>query len=413
MAKRLKRCRVVITGVGAVSCMGLDLQSTWNGLVEGRSGIDYISGFAVEGYPANIAGEVRCFDPSAWMPAREARVFDRYIHLGLAAAEMAVRQSGIAETLADPTEVGCLIGSGVGGLDTAGKQLLILGSKGSRYVSPFSVPSAIANTASSLAAAKYGFKGPNWAIVAACASGAAAIADAMLMIQCGMAEAIVAGAAEALTAYTIGGFGAAKALSVHFTDPKTASRPFDAERNGFVASEGACVLVLESLEYATARGANILAELAGMGVTCDAYHPTLPDPSGETAARGMRLALEDAELNPEEIDYVNAHATSTPIGDRIECLAISQVFGGRRVPISSTKSAMGHMLGAAGSIEAGVCMLAIREGVLPPTINYENPDPSCDIDCVPNEARPAKVRAALTNSFGFGGHNVCLILKSV
>jgi len=413
MAGRLKRCRVAITGIGAVSCLGLDLDTTWQGILAGKSGIDYIKGFAVEGYPADIAGEVRCFDPTQWIPAREARVFDRYIHFGLAATDMAVKQSGIAETMPDPNRVGCLVGTGAGGLDTVGKQLVILSAKGSRYVSPFSVPASICNSASSLAAAKYGFKGPNWAIVAACASGAACLADAMLMIQCGMADAVVAGASEALTVWTIGGFGAAKALSIRYTEPHLASRPFDAERNGFVASEGACVMVLESMEHAAARGATILGELAGMGVTCDAYHPTFPDPSGETAARAMRMAIEDADLNPEDIDYVNAHATSTPIGDRIECLALSQVFNGRRLPVSSTKSAVGHLLGAAGSLEAAFSLLAIRDGVLPPTINYTSPDPECDVDCVPNEARPAKVKAALTNSFGFGGHNVCLVLKSV
>ena len=413
MSGRLKSCRVAVTGMGAVTCMGLDLETTWEGLLAGKTGIDFIKGFPVEGYPSNIAGEVKCFDPTLWIPAREARVFDRYIHLGMAAAEMAVRQSGIAEGMDDPGRVGCLIGTGAGGLETLGRQLVILTAKGSRAVSPFSVPASISNSASSLAAAKFGFKGPNWAIVAACASGAACLADAMMMIQCGMADAMVAGASEALTVWTIGGFGAAKALSVRFDTPQTASRPFDLERNGFVASEGACVLVLENMDFAKARGANILAELAGMGVTCDAYHPTLPDPSGETAAKAMRYAIEDAGLNPEDIDYVNAHATSTTIGDRIECLAIDQVFGGRKLPISSTKSAIGHMLGAAGSMEAAITLKVIQQGVLPPTINYTTPDPTCNVDCVPNVARESKVKAALTNSFGFGGHNVCLVLRAV
>lgn len=407
--------RVVITGLGVVSPLGNTPEHLWNNLLEGQCGIDHIKAFDVSAYDCRIAGEVLDLDPVPAFPSpKEIRRTDRYAQFGIYAGYQALKDSGLDLEQCNLEEVGAFIGSGIGGLSTLEKQHSILEAKGPARVSPFLIPMQILNMASGLFSMYYGLKGPNVATCSACATATHALGEAWRTIKMGDAKVMFAGGAEAaVTPVGIGGFSAMKAMSTRNDEPKRASRPFDAERNGFVMGEGAAVLVLEELEHAKTRGATIYGELAGYGNTADAHHMTAPSPDGEGAARCMKMALNSAGIPYESIDYINAHGTSTPQGDICETSAIKTVFGehARKLCVSSTKGATGHMLGAAGAIEMSVCMMAMRDQKVPPTINYENPDPECDLDYVPNEARERKVSAIMNNSFGFGGHNACVIAK--
>ena len=409
--------RVVITGMGVVSPLGNTPDQLWNNLLEGQCGIDHIKAFDVSAYDCQIAGEVLDLDPTPAFPTpKEIRRTDRYAQFGIYAGYQALKDSGLDLEKCNLEEVGAFIGSGIGGLSTLEKQHSILEAKGPARVSPFLIPMQILNMASGLFSMYYGLKGPNVATCSACATATHALGEAWRTIKMGDAKVMFAGGAEAaVTPVGIGGFSAMKAMSTRNDEPKRASRPFDAERNGFVMGEGAAVLVLEELEHAKARGATIYGELAGYGNTADAHHMTSPSPDGEGAARCMKMALRSAGIPNDSIDYVNAHGTSTPQGDICETSAIKTVFGdhARKLCVSSTKGATGHMLGAAGAIEMSVCMMALRDQKVPPTINYENPDPECDLDYVPNEARERSVRAIMNNSFGFGGHNACVIAKKM
>lgn len=404
--------RVVVTGMGAISPLGLDVPTLWQGLLEGRSGAAPITLFDASPYDTRFACEVKGFDPLNYMDRKEARRSDRYTQMAIAAAEEAMRNSGLKIDANNAERVGVIIGSGVGGLMTIREQFYVLVTKGPRAVSPFTIPMIIGNMAAGQVAMRYGAKGINYCTTSACASSAHAIGEAFEAIRRGVAEAIIVGGSEApIDPFGVASFCAARALSTRNDAPEKACRPFDAQRDGFVMAEGAGVLVLEELDFARRRGANILAEVLGYGATADAYHITAPAPQGEGAARSMRLALQQAGLQPTDVDYINAHGTSTPLNDVTETQAIKTVFGeyAYRVPISSTKSMVGHLLGAAGAIESIVCIQTILTGIIHPTINYEFPDPECDLDYVPNTPRRADVRIALTNSLGFGGHNVTLI----
>lgn len=409
--------RVVITGMGVVSPLGNTPDQLWNNLLEGQCGIDNIKAFDVSAYDCQIAAEVLDLDPVPAFPTpKEIRRTDRYAQFGIYAGYQALKDSGLDLGNCNLEEVGAFIGSGIGGLSTLEKQHSILETKGPARVSPFLIPMQILNMASGLFSMYYGLKGPNVATCSACATATHALGEAWRTIKMGDAKVMFAGGAEAaVTPVGIGGFSAMKAMSTRNDEPKRASRPFDAERNGFVMGEGAAVLVLEELEHAKARGATIYGELAGYGNTADAHHMTAPSPDGEGAARCMKMALRSAGIPNESIDYINAHGTSTPQGDICETSAIKTVFGdhARKLCVSSTKGATGHMLGAAGAIEMSVCMMALRDQKVPPTINYENPDPQCDLDYVPNEARERSVGAIMNNSFGFGGHNACVIAKKL
>jgi len=409
--------RVVITGMGVVSPLGNTPDQLWNNLLEGQCGIDNIKAFDVSAYDCQIAGEVLDLDPVPAFPTpKEIRRTDRYAQFGIYAGYQALKDSGLDLEKCNLEEVGAFIGSGIGGLSTLEKQHSILEAKGPARVSPFLIPMQILNMASGLFSMYYGLKGPNVATCSACATATHALGEAWRTIKMGDAKVMFAGGAEAaVTPVGIGGFSAMKAMSTRNDEPKRASRPFDAERNGFVMGEGAAVLVLEELEHAKARGATIYGELAGYGNTADAHHMTAPSPDGEGAARCMRMALRSAGIPHESIDYINAHGTSTPQGDICETSAIKTVFGdhARKLCISSTKGATGHMLGAAGAVEMSVCLMALKNQKVPPTINYENPDPACDLDYVPNEARERSVGAIMNNSFGFGGHNACVIAKKL
>ena len=407
--------RVVITGLGVVSPLGNTPEVLWKNLLEGQCGIDAIQAFDVSAYDCQIAGEVLDLDPTPAFPTpKEIRRTDRYAQFGIYAAHQALLDSGLDLNQANLEEVGAFIGSGIGGLSTLEKQHSILESKGPARVSPFLIPMQILNMAPGLFSMYYGLKGPNVATCSACATATHALGEAWRTLKMGDAKVMFAGGAEAaVTPVGIGGFSAMKAMSTRNSEPKRASRPFDADRAGFVMGEGAAVLVLEELEHAKQRGANILAELVGYGNTADAHHMTSPSPDGEGAARCMKMALRSAGMDPEAISYINAHGTSTPQGDICETSAIKTVFGdhAKKLCVSSTKGATGHMLGAAGAIEMTVCTLALRDQKVPPTINYETPDPECDLDYVPNQARDIPVQAIMNNSFGFGGHNACVVAK--
>jgi 3-oxoacyl-[acyl-carrier-protein] synthase II len=407
--------RVVVTGLGVVSALGSDVETFWNHLVAGQCGIDRIASFDASGFDTQIAAEVRNFNPAAAFPSpKEVRRTDRFSQLGVYAGWLALRDSGLELERVDRDEVGVFIGSGIGGLETVTAQHKILLERGPGRLSPFMIPMLISNMASALISMYHQLRGPNFATCSACATANHALGEAWRTIKMGDAKVMFAGGAEAtVVPIGIGGFCAMKAMSTRNADPKHASRPFDRERDGFVMGEGAGVVVLEDLEHAKARGARIYCELAGYGNTADAHHLTAPSPGGEGAARCMRMALRSAGLNPEDISYINAHGTSTLPGDIAETQAIKTVFGphARELAVSSTKGATGHMLGAAGAVEMVVCAKAIQTDIVPPTINYEVPDPECDLDYVPNKARQMPVNAVINNSFGFGGHNASITAK--
>ncbi len=408
--------RVVVTGLGLVSPVGLDTDSTWEALLAGRSGAGPITQFDPEGFSVRIACEVKGFEPERWMDAKEVRRFDRFIHLAVAAADMAMEHSGLEVTQENAERVGVVIGSGIGGLNMIQDQHRVLMERGPRRVSPFFIPGSISNMCSGLVSIRTGAKGPNSATVTACSTSAHAIGEALLYIRHGYADAIIAGGSEAVVSpLAVAGFASMRALSTRNDEPELASRPWDKDRDGFVMGEGAGILVLEELEHARRRGAPILAEVLGFGMSGDAYHISAPCEDGDGAARVMRATLDDAGLAPEDVDYINAHGTATPLGDRVETLAVKRVFGehARCLAISSTKSMTGHLLGAAGAFEAAVAVLAVHHGVVPPTINLDEPDPENDLDYVPHTAREMPVRVALSNSFGFGGTNACLAVGRV
>ncbi len=407
------RRRVVVTGLGALAPNGNDLKSFWDGLINGRSGIGFISKFDTTDYRAKIAGEIKDFDPTLALDAKEARTNDPFTHYGVYAATQAVQDAGLVVDERNAERVGVIWGSGIGGITTHEQQHMVLLEKGPKRVSPFFVPMMIVDMAAGMISMKLGAKGPNYATVSACASASHAIGEAARKIQYGEADVMITGGSEAaVTSTSVGGFASARALSMRNDEPTRASRPFDAERDGFVMGEGAGAIVLEELESARARGAAIYGEFLGLGFTADAYHQTAMAPEAEGGTRAMRIALADAGVEREAINYINAHGTSTPMGDSQETAAIKATFGEHAysLVVSSTKSMTGHLLGAAGAIETIACLMAIKSGVVPPTINYENPDPACDLDYVPNEARQVEVRYALNNSFGFGGHNVALVM---
>ena len=406
--------RVVITGLGAVTPIGNTVSSYWAGLKSGANGVAPITLFDASRHACRFAAEVKEFDPSGVLDPKETKRWDRFCQFGVVAAKEALAHSGLEITDANRQRIGVIIGSGVGGLLTMETQAHVLEGKGPGRVSPFTVPMMIPNMATGLAAIALGAQGPSSAVATACAAGSNAIGDAFRLLQQGHADAMVCGGAEsAITPLGVAGFASAKALSFRNDNPATASRPFDAERDGFVIGEGAGVLVLETLEHAQARGAEILGEIVGYAMTCDAHHITSPIPGGLGGARAMSLAIADAGLSPDEVDYVNAHGTSTPANDSNETSAIKTALGerARQIPVSSTKSMTGHLLGGSGGIEAVAAVLALEHGVIPPTINHQNPDPACDLDVVPNQAREQIISVALSNSFGFGGHNVCLAFR--
>jgi 3-oxoacyl-[acyl-carrier-protein] synthase II len=415
MANTSKERRVVITGLGIVAPIGNSVDVFWNNLIAGQCGVDKITSFDASPFDTQIAAQVKDFDPAPAFPSpKEIRRTDRYSQLGVYAAWQALKDSGLDLNKANPDEAGAFIGSGIGGLQTTSEQLKVLFDRGPGRLSPFMIPMLISNMASGLVSMYYNLRGPNFATCSACATANHAIGEAWRTIKMGDAQVMFAGGAEAtIVPIGIGGFCAMRAMSTRNDDPKKSSRPFDKERDGFVMGEGAGVVVLEDLEHAKARGAKIYAELAGYGNTADAHHLTAPSPGGEGASRCMKMALRNAGLNTTDISYINAHGTSTPQGDIAETEAIKTVFGdhARKLAVSSTKGATGHMLGAAGAVEMIVCAKAIQTDTLPPTINYEVPDPECDLDYVPNTARQAKVNAIINNSFGFGGHNASIAAK--
>jgi len=406
--------RVVVTGVGLVCACGIGTEEVWKNLIAGESGIGPITQFDATGFDCRFAGEVKGFDPFQWIEKKDVKKMARFIHLAIAATDFAMKMAALEITPEIANATGVYISSGIGGFDVIEREHSKLIHGGPGKISPFFIPSAIINLASGQISIRWGAKGPNSATATACSASAHAIGDAFKIIQRCDAEVMIAGGSEAaITPMGVGGFAAMKALSTRNDEPKRASRPFDAQRDGFVIGEGAGVLILESLEYAQRRGANILGEIVGYGMSADAYHMTQPAENGDGAYRVMLASLKDAGIAPLEIGYVNAHGTSTPIGDAIETIAIKRTFGDRakKIPVSSTKSMTGHVLGGAGGLEGGICVLALRDQTLPPTINYENPDPACDLDYVPNHARKAEVRYALSNSFGFGGTNASLVFK--
>jgi 3-oxoacyl-[acyl-carrier-protein] synthase II len=407
--------RVVVTGLGAITPIGKDVNSFFEGVREGRLGIDYIKSFDTENFKVKVAAEVKDFDPNNYMDKKEAKRMDRFCQFAVASSIEAVKDSGLDVEKIDKNKFGVVIGSGIGGLLTIEKEHRNLLEKGPNKVGPLFIPMAIVNLAAGNVAIKFGAKGICSSVVTACASGTNAIGEAFRYIQMGYLDVAIAGGAEApITPLALAGFTNLTALT-NKNDPKRASIPFDLERSGFVMGEGAGILILEEYGHAIKRGAKIYAEVVGYGFTCDAYHMTAPDEEAEGASRAMEMALLDANIEKEKISYINAHGTSTPLNDKLETLAIKKVFGdyAKNIPISSTKSMTGHLLGAAGSIEAIVCVKAIEEGFIPPTIGYEKRDPECDLDYVPNEGRRGEVNYALSNSFGFGGHNACLIFKKI
>ena len=406
--------RVVVTGVGLVCALGIGTEESWKNLVAGKSGIGPITHFDAAAFDCKIAGEIKNFDPFLWIEKKELKKMGRFIQVALAATDFAVKMSGWKPEHSDLDEVGVYVSSGIGGFDIIEREHHKLMQGGPSRISPFFIPSAIVNLASGHISIRYGARGPNSATATACSASAHAIGDSFKIIERGAAEMMICGGTEAtITPMGVGGFASMKALSTRNDDPARASRPWDAERDGFVVGEGAGILTLESLEHAQKRNAPILAEIVGYGMSGDAYHITQPAADGDGAYRVMKAAIKDAKLSPNDIGYVNAHGTSTPIGDVIETRALKRVFGERakQVPISSTKSMTGHLLGGAGGLEAGISVLALHDQTLPPTINLEHPDPECDLDYVPNHARKASVEYALSNSFGFGGTNAALIFK--
>lgn len=406
--------RVVITGLGAITPIGNTVNEFWDGLKAGKSGAHTVTRFDISNFSAKVAAEVKDFDPEAYIDPKEVKKLDLFTQYAIGASVQAVDSSGLNPESLDLARIGVLIGSGIGGIQTIEEQKEILLAKGPRRISPFLIPKLIINMASGMVSMRYGFRGPNTSVVTACATGNHAIGDAMRLIQRNDADAMIAGGTEAaVTPLGYGGFANMKALSTRNDSPETASRPFDLDRDGFVMGEGAGVVVLEELEHAKKRGAQILAEIVGYGMTADAYHMTMPEPEGKGASDAIRLSLADAKLQPEDIGYVNAHGTSTPYNDKFETQAIKNVFGdhAKKLAVSSTKSMTGHLLGASGAIEFVAVTKALQNGVLPPTINYNTPDPECDLDYIPNEAREQSVDAAISNSFGFGGHNAVLTVK--
>jgi len=406
--------RVVVTGVGLVSPVGIGTEETWKSLQAGRSGAGPITLFDASQHSSRFACEVKGFDPLRWVEKKEVKKMDRFIQFAVAAADFALKDSGLKVDAGNDEMVGVYIGSGIGGFATIEREHTILMERGPSRISPFFIPAAIVNLASGWISIRSGAKGPNSATCTACTTSAHAIGDSYRLIQRGDADAMIAGGSEAaITPLGVGGFAAMRALSTRNDQPEKASRPFDLGRDGFVIGEGAGVVILEELEGARRRGAHVYCELVGYGMSSDAYHISAPCEDGDGAYRVMRKAIKDARIEPSAIGYVNVHGTSTPPGDRVEVLAIKRVFGdhARKLPISSTKSMTGHLLGAAGGLEAGITALALRDQVLPPTINYETPDPECDLDIVPNEARRVKLDYALSNSFGFGGTNGALVFK--
>jgi 3-oxoacyl-[acyl-carrier-protein] synthase II len=404
--------RVVVTGMGALTPVGLDVPSTWDGIIHGRSGIARVERFETDDLDVKIAGEVKGFDPVAFLDKKEARRMDRFLQLGLVAAQEAVRDAELKVTPDNAETIGVLVGSGIGGISTIVDAAITLHSRGPDRVGPFVVPMMLPDMLAGMIAIQTGAKGVNYAVASACATAGHALGEAAEIIKRGDAEVVLAGAAEApVTRIGLAAFDSMHALSTRNDDPERASRPFDADRDGFVLAEAAGILVLESLEHAQRRDAHIYAEITGYAATADAYHITAPSEGGEGAARAMRRAIERAGLKPADIGYINAHGTSTPHNDRTETQAIKAVFGDQAPPVSSTKSMTGHLIGASGAVEAIICIKTMLEGCLPPTINQEHPDPDCDLDYVPNVARPKRIDAALSNSLGFGGHNTALVVS--
>ena len=405
---------MVVTGVGLLTPLGIGTETSWQALRAGQSGVARITQFDPTAFSCQIAGEVKGFDPAQYIEKKEIKKMGRFIQFAIAAADFALADSGLKVTPENEERVGVYIGSGIGGFEVIEREHKTLLEHGPRRISPFFIPATIINLASGHISIRSGAKGPNSATATACTTSSHSIGDSYRMIERGDADAMICGGAEApVTPMGIGGFAAMRALSTRNEDPERASRPWDKNRDGFVVGEGAGVLILEELESARARGASVLAELVGYGMSADAFHLTAPPADGDGAFRVMRNALKDAAIEPAQVDYINAHGTSTEVGDRVETVAIKRAFGdhARKVAVSSTKSMMGHLLGGAGGVEAGIAVLAIRDQVAPPTINYETPDPDCDLDYVPNQARPMKIEYVLSNSFGFGGTNGCLIFK--
>lgn len=409
--------KVAVTGLGIVSPLGCRVDTVWTRLLNGESGIGPITYFDATLFDAKIAGQVKEFDIDAFIPKKEQRRMDPFCHYGIAAAKMAIQDSGLDMAKEDPWRAGVMVSSGIGGLQVVEVQCNNFLQKGPSRFSPFMIPQMITNILSGRIAIEYGMKGPNFCVVSACASATHSVGECLRIIQSGDADIMISGGAEApVCVLSIGGFCAMRALSTRNDDPTRASRPFDRDRDGFVCAEGAGVLVLEEMEHAKARGAKIYCELAGYGRTCDAYHITAPDEGAEAAAKGISLAVADAGLNPDQVDYINAHGTSTSLNDKGETLAIKKGLGeaaARKTMVSSTKSMTGHLLGAAGAVEAVFCALAIKEGKIPPTINLDNPDPECDLDYVPHTAREVPIKACISNSLGFGGHNATIAFKAV
>lgn len=408
--------RVVITGLGVISPVGNDVKSLWESLCAGTSGIGKITHFDASGYDSQIAGEVKGFDPTKYLTPKDIKRTDMFTQYAVVAAGIALEDSQIDLSSIDPYSFGIIVGSGIGGIHTIEQEYKVLLKKGPSRISPFFIPMLIVNMASGMIAIKFGLKGPNSCSVTACASSNHSIGEAFRIIQNGYADLMLSGGSEAaIWPLAVGGFCAAKALSTRNDEPEKASRPFDKQRDGFVMAEGAGIVLLEEYKHARKRGANIYAEVIGYGMSCDAYHMTAPDPEGKGAIRCMEEALKDADMKPEEVTYINAHGTSTQLNDTVETEAIKDVFGdcAKKIAISSTKSMTGHLLGAAGGIELVACVLSIRDGIIPPTTNYEYPDPKCDLDYVPNEARKQDVKVALSNSLGFGGHNATLIIRKI
>ena len=408
--------RVVVTGIGMVSPLGVGTEANWSALLAGRSGVGPITRFDASAYPCRVAGEVKDFHPEDHIPRKDVKKMDRFIHFAMAASQLAMEDAALSITPANAERVGVYIGSGIGGLPSIERQHAALLETGPDRISPFFIVGLIVNLASGQVSIRFGAKGPNLAVSTACATGTHSIGDSFEIIKRGDADAMICGGTEAvITPLAVGGFCAMRALSTRNDAPEKASRPFDAQRDGFVMGEGSGIVILEELAFARKRGARIYAEVAGYGLTGDAFHVSAPSADGDGPVRVMRAALDDAGVGPEAVDYINAHGTSTPAGDKVETLAIHRVFGEHagRIAVSSTKSMTGHLLGAAGGFETGVIALAVAQDAVPPTINYETPDPECDLDYVPNQARKFPVRYALNNSFGFGGTNASLLLKKL
>ncbi|MGK0239647.1 MAG: 3-oxoacyl-[acyl-carrier-protein] synthase II [Candidatus Pelagisphaera sp.] len=407
--------RVVVTGLGAITPIGLDVESFFQGLLDGKNGISKVEAFDTEKFTCKIGGEIKDFDATNYMDPKAARRNDRFVHFAFAACKEAFANSGLDMDQEDPDRVGVFIGSGIGGMDTIEKNCRKLIEGGPRKVSPFMIPALISNMASGVIGIELGAMGPNFSIVSACATGAHAIGESLKTLRLGEADVMIAGGSEAtITGLSYSGFCSMKAMTRNNDDPEHASRPFDADRDGFVMGEGAGIVVLETLEHAQKRGANILCELVGYGASCDANHITAPHPEGKGLIGAMKRAMTSGKVNSEEIDYINAHGTSTPYNDKFETLAVKSLFGERSksIPMSSTKSMTGHLLGAAGGVESVACVRMLQTGSIAPTMNYQTPDPDCDLDYVPNEAREANLKIAMSNSLGFGGQNASLIFKA-